>query len=466
MTVDPVYRWLVPRVVAPLAATLGRPAWTTARELATLQWRSSDELETRAVRRLRVLAEHAARHVPYYRSMFAEAGFDPRHIRTLDALAHLPISTKAQLRAGFPDQTTAANIPAGRRQRMMTSGSTGQPFEFYWDRQAAPTLAGTYFFWLTWAGTAIWHTRVVIASPSYFYNEVAPPSRLRQLGGRLLLGESNVSLSSDQVTTDRFRALVNKISPRGPYFIRGYPRAIAGLAASLGLEGPPLASRPRVVVTFAETVTPANVELIKQAFACPVVNYYSAWEVPQMAQSCPDRPDLLHVNGERVVLRVVRPDGRDVAPGETGQIVVTDLANFVMPFINYSSGDQAVAAGPCPCGRGLPTLGRIEGRDSEMIRTPQGREINGVVLGQYLAFVVGIIPYVWEYQAVQTGLDTIVLKVVPTPRFDREYGASLERSLAEFLGGAMTVTVESLDAIPLEPSGKRLIIKRLLPSRS
>jgi len=117
MTVDPVYRWLVPRVVAPLAAALGRPAWTTARELATLQWRSSDELETRAVRRLRVLAEHAARHVPYYRSMFAEAGFDPRHIRTLDALAHLPISTKAQLRASFPDQTTAANIPAGRRQR-------------------------------------------------------------------------------------------------------------------------------------------------------------------------------------------------------------------------------------------------------------------------------------------------------------------------------------------------------------
>ena len=466
MSVDPVYRWLVPRVVAPLAATLGRPAWTTARELATLQWRSPDELETRAARRLRVLAEHAACHVPYYRSLFAEAGFDPRRICTLGDLANLPISTKAQLRAGFPDQTTAGNIPAHRRQRMMTSGSTGQPFEFYWDRQAAPTLAGTYHFWLAWAGTAIWHTRVVIASPSYFYNEVAPTTRLRRLAGRILLGESTVSLSSDQVTTEGFRALVNRISSRGPYFIRGYPRAIAGLAASLGQEGPSLASRPRVVVTFAETVTPANVELIKQAFGCPVVNYYSAWEVPQMAQSCPDHPDLFHVNGERVVLRVVRPDGRDAAPGETGQIVVTDLANFVMPFINYSAGDQAVAARPCPCGRGLPTLGRIEGRDSEVIRTPQGREINGVVLGQYLAFVVGIIPYVWEYQAVQTGRDTIILKVVPTPRFGGAYGASLERALEEFLGGEMTVTVESLDAIPLERSGKRLIIKRLLPAPS
>lgn len=461
MTRGPLHRWLVPWIVAPLAEGLRRPAWTTKRRLGELQWASPDELNARAVTRLRVLAEHAAREVPHYRAFFGDAGLDPSAIRATTDLAHLPITTKVELRNGFPSRTTAGNVPTRRWQKMMTSGSTGRPFEFYWDRQAAPILAGTYHFWLGWAGTTIWHTRVVVASPSYFYNEVNPRGGLRYFVGRALLGERDVSLSSDQVTTKRFRALVDAIAGRGPYFIRGYPRAIASLAAALAEEGRPLVRDPVVVVTFAETVTPANAETIRSAFHCPLVNYYSAWEVPQMAQTCPDNPEVLHVNSERVVLRVVRPDGRDAAPGESGRIVATDLANFVMPFINYSAGDQAVVGSPCPCGRGLPTLARLEGRAGEVIQTVEGREVNGVVLGQFLAFVVGIIPYVWEYQAIQTAPDAVTVTVVPTPRFTSAFQTTLQDALRTFLGPGMAVTVEAVDAIPLEASGKRLIIKPL-----
>ncbi len=459
MTPEPVYRWLVPRIVSPLGERLGRPVWTTARRLAELQWRSSEEIECRAGARLQALLDHAARHVPYYRDLFASAGLDSRDLRSVSDLGQIPISTKVELRAGFPDRTCASNIPDSRRQKMMTSGSSGLPFEFYWDRRASSMLGGTYLFWLDWAGTAIWHTRLLIASPSYFYNSVVPLRPLRQLISRVVTGERSVSLSSDQLTTVGFRALVEEATARGPYFIRGYPRAIAGLAAGLLKEGVPLASDPRVVITFAETSTPANAAAIRRMFRCQIVNYYSAWEVPQMAQSCPDNPEVLHVNSERVILRVVRADGTDAAPGETGRVVVTDLANYAMPFINYSAGDQAVAGARCPCGRGLPTLARLEGRDSEVIRTTQGREISGVVLGQFLAFVVGIIPYVWEYQAFQTSTEAVTLRIIPTSRFSSEFATRLRRELESFLGPDVSVAIELVDQIPLEPSGKRLIIK-------
>ena len=461
MTPEPIHRWLVPHIVEPMAAGLRRPAWTAARRLEQLQWRSRDELDALAGARLRALAMHAAEHVPYYHDLFASAGIDPSTLRNPADLSRLPVTTKAELRPGFPSRTTAAVVPARRWQKMMTSGSSGLPFEFYWDRRAGPLLAGTYHLWLGWAGTAIWHTRVIIASPSYFYNEVVPPHRLRSIIGRLLLGERDVSLSADTVTPDGFRKLVERISAQGPYFIRGYPRAVAGLAAGLAEQGRPLPRNPEVVVTFAETVTPANAEAIRRAFHCRLVNYYSAWELPQMAQTCPDHPELLHVNADRLILRVVRPDGTDAAPGEVGRIVATDLANFVMPFINYSAGDHAVAGGPCPCGRGLPTLAGIEGRVNEVIVTPSGREISGVALGQFLAFVMGIIPYVWEYQAVQVAVDAVSLRVVPTPRFDDAFRLTLERELGRFLGPNMTVTVEPVTEIPLETSGKRLIIKPL-----
>ena len=46
-----------------------------------------------------------------------------------------------------------------------------------------------------------------------------------------------------------------------------------------------------------------------------------------MAQTCPDNAAVLHVNSERVALRIVGDDGRSVAPGTRGRIVVTALDN-------------------------------------------------------------------------------------------------------------------------------------------
>jgi hypothetical protein len=101
-----------------------------------------------------------------------------------------------------------------------------------------------------------------------------------------------------------------------------------------------------------------------------------------------------------------------------------------------------------------------------MIRTPEGREVSSGALGQLLTFVIGIIPYVWEYQAVQTAPGAITLLVVPTTQFTSGFAASLKRGVEEFLGPAVTVTIEPVGAIPIEASGKRLIIKSLPAPRS
>ena len=460
MRLDPLYRWLVPRVVLPLGARLGQRMWSEARRLDALQWRSADTIEAENAARVRRLLAHAEADVPYYRERFARASIRAGDVRDLSDLSRLPITTKSDLRARFPAGTTAAGIPERRRQAMMTSGSTGLPFQFFWDRAVAERVRGTYLFSLDWAGAAVWDTRVVIASPAYFYNQIAAAPRWRQVAGRLVLGEQSVSLSADVLTTAGFRALVSRVARRGGYFIRGYPASMARLCARLLEEGGTLAAYPKVVVAFAETLTPPDAAAIQRALRCRVVNYYSSWEVPQMAQTCPDHPEHLHVNADRVILRVVRDDGSDAAPGQSGRVVVTDLENYVMPFINYDNGDRAVAGTACPCGRGLPVLASLEGRDSEVVRNPEGREFSGVVLGQFLAFVVGVIPYVWEYQAVQSAPDSISLRVVPTARFDAPFAEKLRAELETFLGPGVSVAVEPVEHIPLEPSGKRLIIKR------
>jgi phenylacetate-CoA ligase len=455
-----VHAWLVPRVIFPLAERLAaRRMWSEVQRARDLQWRSREELDARTGTRLQALVRHAAQHVPYYRDRFREVGLAPEDVRAPSDLSRLPITSKADLRAAFPSRTTAENLPGRRRRRMMTSGSTGLPFEFYWDRASADVLFGAYLFSLEWAGVAIWDTRIAIASPPYFYQNVVPSSAWRRLARRVVLGERNETLPATEPAPGKFAELIRRVPTAGRYFIRGYPSSIGYLAARLEEDGTALARYPAAVMTFAETLTAANAAAIGRAFRSRVVNYYSSWEVPQMAQTCPDNPELLHVNSERVILRVVRPDGSPAPAGEAGRVVVTDLANHVMPFINYFTGDCAVAGPACACGRSFPALSSLEGRDLEVIRTPGGRQINGGVLGQFIAFVLGGIPYVWEFQAVQTAPDAVTLRIVPTTRFTREFARRLEHELATFLGGDVSVTIDVVDRIPSEPSGKRFIIR-------
>jgi phenylacetate-coenzyme A ligase PaaK-like adenylate-forming protein len=439
--------------------------WTQVRRMRELQWRPADEIDARALERLRSLLAHAAAHVPYYRDLLGRAGTTSDDVRDLPDLSRLPVTAKADLRAAFPTRTVADNLPAARRRSMLTSGSTGLPFEFFWDRAAADALLGAHLFSLEWAGVGIWDPRVVIAVPSYFGTNAAPASRLRRLGRRLALGERSANLASDQLTPTIFRGAVRQVAGRGRYryYVRGYPASIARLARRLLEEGAVAPGAPAAVMTYAETLTPADAASIRQAFGCEVVNYYSSWDVPQMAQTCPDNPRLLHVNSERVILRVVRPDGTTAGAGEPGRVVVTDLDNYVMPLINYAVGDRAIAGAPCPCGRGFPTLESVEGRDTEIIRTPSGRLINGGTLGHFLAFVVGVIPYIWEYQFVQATPAAVTLRIVPTPRLTPAFEKTLQDQVATLLGPGLAVDVEVVDHIPVEPSGKRVIVKSCLP---
>jgi phenylacetate-CoA ligase len=350
-------------------------------------------------------------------------------------------------------------VPASRRLLARTSGSTGQPFEFYLDRTDVDIRRGSYLFFREWAGAPPWYTRVLVAIPSFVPPHYRPPIWLTW-GRRMLLGERVEHLHTDRLTLPHVHARLRHLARGRPYFLYGPPSYLAHLASLLLDGGTPLPRTPAVVIACGETLTDVDASIIGRAFGCRVVSHYSTLEVLYLGQTCPDEPSALHTNAERAIVRVVRPDGHAAAPGEPGRVVVTDLANFVMPFINYDLGDVAVTAPPCRCGRGLPTLARLEGRAGELIRTPH-RVVSAATLGYYLTDICQAAPHIREFQAIVEGAQSVVLRVVPATRFGPATAAIIRERLENLLGPGVTVRVESVDQIPLEPSGKRLIIKAL-----
>jgi len=75
--------------------------------------------------------------------------------------------------------------------------------------------------------------------------------------------------------------------------------------------------------------------------------------------------------------------------GEPGSVVVTDLTNRAMPILRYQVGDVAVWSDQvCPCGRGLPLLERIDGREADYVVTARGELISGISLTENFALHV------------------------------------------------------------------------------
>lgn len=450
---------LAPEVVLPVYERLsGRRFWTEARRLRTLQWQDREVLQSRALQKVRDLLAHATANVPHYRDLLARSGLRPEDIRAVSDLATLPVLDKTAVRTGFTGALLAADLPVTRRCLVRTSGSTGFPLELYQDRGDLDAQWASFLLFQDWAGLALSDVRVAIAGRTLANPEAARWSRVPRWLRRRLLGQETRVIPGPDLTLPAFRELAARLPAGRRYHVVAYPSYAARLARQILDAGVELHAYPAAVVSGGESLLPGDAEAISRAFRCPVVNRYSAWEATFMAQTCPDHPGLLHVNTERVVVRVVREDGSPAAPGESGRVLVTNLTNRVMPLVNYDIGDRAVAGAPCPCGRGFPTLGGVDGRGPELIRTPAGAAISAATLCNFLTFSNPVVGHVSDFQAAQTSPGAVVLRVVPTPRFSATFATGLRDALQALLGPGIDVRVEAVDEIPRLPSGKRAVI--------
>jgi phenylacetate-CoA ligase len=189
--------------------------------------------------------------------------------------------------------------------------------------------------------------------------------------------------------------------------------------------------------------------LIERAFGCKAYNTYGCREFMLIASEC-EAQDGLHTSADHLVVEVVeRQPATDGS--EVGQLAITDLHNFGMPFVRYLNGDTAVpATGPCPCGRGLPRLARVVGRTLDALRTADGR----VVPGEFMPFVFNDTPGVLGFRVHQRAVDRLDISLV----VDAAWGEASERraraQIARVFGEATAVHFALVDALPLGPSGK------------
>jgi phenylacetate-CoA ligase len=166
---------------------------------------------------------------------------------------------------------------------------------------------------------------------------------------------------------------------------------------------------------------------------------------------------------ENVLVEIVDEENRPVAPGQEGRVLLTDLYNYGMPFIRYANGDRAIAGrAACSCGRGLPLLNQVTGRQSDILQTPDGRHVSGLFFPHFLKEF----PAVVRYQVVQEQLDRVQLRVVLSAPLSESDQESLEQQVHEVLGPEVRFELLPVESIPLTKAGKMHVVVNRVQSPS
>lgn len=194
---------------------------------------------------------------------------------------------------------------------------------------------------------------------------------------------------------------------------------------------------------------------LEDKYGINVVQDFGAAELGSIAYECSEKNGM-HIHDE-VIMEVVDPEGKQLDPGQEGQIVVTVLRKDFL-LIRYGTQDiSSLITEPCPCGRTSPRLAGIVGRLGQVTK------VRGMFLHpRKLKEAISQIPDVGEFRSTVGRVDNKdILKIAVELKeteviLDKDKIRIAIETKVKALCGLKVDEIEFLNqgSIPIEGAGK------------
>ena len=432
-----MHPFLARQFVFPLQECLkGKRTHALLDELEKSQWLPPGRVQDLQFVRLKSHLEFAYQHVPYYRQLFDEQDTRPDRIKDFTDFRRIPCLTRESLRQQF--ESLRASAPIRGVQKLSTGGSTGSPVAVLVDPLRNSFIDAARLRSHRWFGADMGVREVVLwGSPI----EITRQDYIRYVRDRLLNSRLLSAFDLGEINLANYSEIIVQYRPVKMY---GYASALYLLARYFQetKQTPPRSLK--AIFATAEPLFDFQRETIQEVFEVKVSVEYGARDAGLMANECPNGG--LHVPAEGMVVEIDR-SGEDAL----GEIVVTSLFSRAMPIIRYRTGDIGeLASGPCSCGRGLPWLKKVEGRQTDFLVAADGRILHALAI----IYILREMTAVREFQVIQETFDRVVILLVAEDSFSKKDESSIVQKVRKLLGEEVEVVVDRTTEIPRPPSGK------------
>ena len=381
--------------------------------------------------RLGRLLQHASQTTPYYRELLKTESPD---------ISEIPPLEKQDIRDQL-ERLCSEAFSQKHRIKNATGGSTGTPLTFYQDRNYWNQRNLSVYYFDRWAGWNFGEPQLIIwGSPADLKGDEHWKHCLNNLW------RNQYWLNGFHLTDTAMQATFSEMNRCHPHTILAYPSSLYRFATFLSKNGLIPRWQLKGIITSAEMLHQHYRALAEDVFRTKVYNRYGGREVGLIAMECAE--GRMHINCRDIYLEIDSSNPYT----EPGEILISQLNNYAMPFIRYRIGDIGrLSDEVCPCGNQLPILAELLGRTTATFRTKTGTLIHGGYFTQQFYNVIGVN----QFQLIQETFERCVLKLVINAQWQETTGDLLVQKIQNTLGRDVAVTVEFVEDIPLPASGKR-----------
>ena len=401
------------------------------------QWKSSDEIENLQSKKLRRLIRHAFNHVPYYRHLFDSAGLRPEDIRGTGDLYKIPLTSKKQLQKLTLNEITASGTDLSSCIKTRTSGATGVPLEIIFNRTDRSIMNPSFIrVYLAW-GLKPWHKLT-------FFQ--ARPGLLKKRSWYEYL---HIFPRQNLSSQDKTETCINKLLLRRPYLLQGYAMTLKLFAQAVKSRGIENIHIPLIANTSG-MLDHHGRQMLSSVFQAKVIDIYASEEAGAViAWECPCCSDY-HINTDTLIVEFLK-NGKPAGPGEEGEVVITNLHNYSMPFIRYQQEDIGILSDKEPsCKRGLPLMKEIRGRSGDYVILPSGNKLTP----HHFFMILDDIADIGEWRLIQKNINEIDVEIAADETFNENRLEMIRQKLSSIVGGTINIKISLVEQIRRDPTQK------------
>lgn len=414
------------------------------------QWWSEEEQIAYQEKQMKSLLIHSYEHVPYYKKIFDNCGFNPYTFRCLDQVKVLPLLNKNIIQENF-NELLADNFPAHKTTFNTTGGTSGNQLKFCLEKNYEQVeLPFVEHIW----GRVGYTTK---SSVAVLRNQSFENGKLFVYDWK----QRKLVLDNFHLTDSNIKQILNKICQDKIEFIHTYPSAVLSICDYIRRLDYRMSYSPKAILATSENLYSGQKELIESTLNCRVFTFYGHSERACIAGWCEDS-DLYHVQSEYGYMELLDENQKSIdAANKLGEIVCTGFFNKAMPFIRYQTADYSsyTDKGSCSCGRNYKLLNSIEGRwMQEMLVCKDGSKVSITALNMHS----DIFENVKKYQLYQDTVGLCFLNIVKAQQYSDEDEKNIKLELIKKLGNSIELKIIYMDDIEKTQRGKfKYLIQKL-----
>ena len=351
------------------------------------------------------------------------------------SLEDFPVVNKEILKQNWDDVFVDEFKDRSDNKEKRTSGSTGTPFQVYWDRRKHCRMIADSK-WFAHLGGVESHERIVCM----IVNEKGDRSPLEKQQ------RDNVyNIYCSYFDDESIGNILKELYDLKPKMVIAYSSMWDAVANYIyEKKAKDYKFELTSIMAEAEGLKERTREIISDYFKCPVYSRYGNEECGTLAQE--DGSGFGHrINTASYYIEVLEMNAdKPAKEGEIGRVVITDLFNYAFPIIRYENGDLATKY---TAEDGKEYLKDVIGRKVDMLYTTDGKMVN------WLHSLIFLKKYrdIKQFQIVQKTRTDFVW-VLNTQNHD--YEQLILSEAKEIFGQESRHEFQYVDEIPKMRSGK------------